>query len=65
MDAEKMLVLAITARDIAAELIAAAERIEAQVRIERAKAQPQIGGLLAKLLEIEELRKNLKNRSLN
>lgn len=65
MDPDKMLVLAMMLREFAAQLIDNAEQIEIKARIERAKVQPEIGNLLAKLVELEEIRKNLKNRSLN
>lgn len=59
MNIDEMLKAAMTLRETAAELIDQAEQIETMVKIERAKLQPQIGEILVRLIEIDQLKRQL------
>lgn len=59
MNIDEMLKAAMTLRETAAKLIDQAEQIETMVKIERAKLQPQIGEILVRLIEIDQLKRQL------
>jgi hypothetical protein len=59
MNIDEMLKAAMALRETAADLVSQAERIETMVKIERAKAQPQIGEILVRLIEIDQLKRQL------
>jgi hypothetical protein len=59
MNIDEMLKAAMTLRETAAGLMDQAEEIETMVKIERAKLQPQIGEILVRLIEIDQLKRQL------